>query len=83
MEIIDGVIENAKDEPLDDAIELLSKYKNKLKKYRTCGLEKGGEYSYENLVFKVLRRNGYLSKLVDFKNDYMDKNLSLEQEKFE
>lgn len=83
MEIIDGVIENAKDEPLDDAIELLSKYKNKLKKYRTCGLEKGGEYSYENLVFKVLRRNGYLGKLVDFKNDYMDKNLSLEQEKFE
>jgi hypothetical protein len=27
-----------------------------------------------------LRRNGYLGKLMDFKNDYMDKNLSLEQE---
>jgi hypothetical protein len=83
MEIIDGAVENAKDKTLDDAIDLMAKYKNKLKKYRTCGLEKGGEYSYENLVFKVLRRNGYLSKLVDFKNDYVDKSLSLEQEKFE
>lgn len=80
MDIIDGAIENAKDEPLEDAMELISKYKNKLKKYRVCGLEKGGEYSYENMVFKVLRRNGYLGKLMDFKNDYMDKNLSLEQE---
>lgn len=83
MEIIDGAVENAKDKTLDDAIDLMAKYKNKLKKYRICGLEKGGEYSYENLVFKVLRRNGYLSKLVDFKNDYVDKSLSLEQEKFE
>lgn len=83
MDIIDGVIENAKDEPLEDALDLISKYKNKLKKYRTCGLEKGGEYSYENLVFKTLRRNGYLSKLFDFKNDYMDKTLSLEQENTE
>jgi CBS domain-containing protein len=73
----------APDSSLHDAIDLMAKYKNKLKKYRTCGLEKGGEYSYENLVFKVLRRNGYLSKLVDFKNDYVDKSLSLEQEKFE
>lgn len=83
MDIIDGTIKNAKDEPLEDAIELVSKYKNKLKKYRTCGLEKGGEYSYENLVFKALRRNGYLGKLMDFKNDYIDKTLSLEQEKNE
>jgi len=83
MDIIDGAIETAKVEPLEDAMEIISKYKNKLKKYRTCGLEKGGEYSYENLVFKVLRRNGYLGKLMDFKNDYIDKTLSLEQEKSE
>ena len=80
MDIIDGVLENAEDEDLNDAIQLVKKYRDKLRKYRTCGLKKEGEYSYENLVFKFLRRNGYLSKLEDFKNKITDKKLSLEQE---
>jgi hypothetical protein len=83
MDIIDGVLENAEDEDLEDAIELVKKYKDKLRKYRTCGLKKEGEFSYENLVFKFLRRNGYISKLEDFKNKITDKKLSLEQENFE
>ena len=83
MDIIDGVLENAEDEDLNDAIQLVKKYRDKLRKYRTCGLKKEGEYSYENLVFKFLRRNGYLSKLEDFKNKITDKKLSLEQEKGE
>jgi hypothetical protein len=80
MEIIDGAIENAEDEDLEDAINLVRKYREKLRKYRTCGLKKEGEFSYENLVFKYLRRNGYISKLEDFKNKIADKKLSLEQE---
>ena len=80
MDIIDGVLENAKDEDLGDAIKLVKKYKEKLRKYRACGLKKEGEFSYENLVFKYLRRNGYISKLEDFKNKIADKKLSLEQE---
>jgi len=64
MDIIDGVIDNVKDEDIDTEKEIIKKYKDKLKKYRTCGLEKGGEYSIENLVFKVLRRNGYIEKLM-------------------
>lgn len=83
MDIIDGVLENAEDEDLNDAINLVKKYREKLRKYRTCGLKKEGEYSYENLVFKFLRRNGYISKLEDFKNEITDKKLSLEQEKTE
>jgi hypothetical protein len=79
MDIIDSVIENASDEPLEDAKEIIKKYKDKLKKYRTCGLEKQGEYSDENLVFKVLRRNGYIEKLYDFENKYSDKQLSLNE----
>ena len=47
MDIIDGVLENAKDEDLDEAINLVKKYKEKLRKYRTCGLSKEGEFSYE------------------------------------
>ena len=83
MDIIDGVLENAEDEDLNDALELVKKYREKLRKYRTCGLEKEGEYSYENLVFKFLRRNGYINKLENFKNQIADKKLSLEQENFE
>ena len=78
MRIIDGVIENVQDEELDDAKELIKKYRDKLKKYRKCGLEKKGEFSYENLVFKILRRNGYIGKLLDAKNKIMDKKLSIE-----
>ena len=83
MDIIDGVLENAEDEDLEDAIKLVKKYKEKIRKYRTCGLKKEGEFSYENLVFKFLRRNGYISKLENFKNKIADKKLSLERENFE
>ena len=83
MDIIDGVLENAEDEDIEDAVKLVKKYREKLRKYRTCGLQKEGEYSYENLVFKFLRRNGYISKLENFKNEFVDKKLSLEQENIE
>ena len=81
MDIIDSVIENVSDEPIDNAKKIIKKYKDKLKKYRTCGLEKDGEYSDENLVFKVLRRNGYIEKLFDFENQHIDKQLSLSEYK--
>jgi hypothetical protein len=77
MEIIDTALDAASDVTADDAREILKKCKNKLKKYRTCGLEKEGEYSDENLVFKVLRRNGYIEKLMNFENDVVDKELSI------
>jgi predicted nucleotidyltransferase len=80
MDIIDSVIENASDEPLERAKKIIKKYKDKLKKYRTCGLEKDGEYSDENLVFKVLRRNGYIEKLFNFENQHTDKQLSLKEQ---
>lgn len=77
MEIIDTALESASDVTADDAIEIIKKCKDKLKKYRTCGLEKGGEYSDENIVFKVLRRNGYINKLMNFENNVVDKELSI------
>ena len=80
MEKIDTLLDSVEDEDLDQALETIDKFKDQLKKYRSCGLESEGEYSYENLVFKFLRRNGYIQKLFDFTNELMDKNLSLEQE---
>jgi 8-oxo-dGTP pyrophosphatase MutT (NUDIX family)/predicted nucleotidyltransferase len=48
------------------ALTLASKVRKKLKKFRSAGLKKEGEFSSENLAFKTLRRNGYLTKLSDF-----------------
>jgi predicted nucleotidyltransferase len=53
--------------------------RKKIKEFRQCGLEFGGEYSYENLVFKLLRRNGYIGKLVKLKTALSDKKLSITQ----
>ena len=79
MSIIDELIDNVDDEDVEDAKELVSKYKKKLRNYRISGLKEGGEYSYENLVYKVLRRNGYLGKLQNLENDIIDKKLSLKE----
>jgi hypothetical protein len=79
MKIIDEVIDNSDDKSIDSGMESIDKVKDKLKKYRTAGLEDGGEMSDENLVFKVLRRNGYIQKLFDFQNEYQDKKLSLKE----
>jgi hypothetical protein len=55
-------------------IDKLDKVWKKVKDFRKSGLEsEGGEYSIGNLVFKLLRRNGYISKVVDMKNKSYDK----------
>ena len=58
----------------------LEKLKSKLKEYRKSGLEKEGELSYENLVFKFLRRSGHIGKLFDSINKETDKELSVERQ---
>ena len=79
MRIIDTLIDSIKDDDIDMAKEMIKKYKEKLKKYRSCGLEDKGEYSTENLVFKLLRRNGYIKKLYDQSGKILDKKLSMNQ----
>jgi hypothetical protein len=75
IEKIDATIEKSETENG----ELLSNLKEKIADYRKSGLEKNGELSYENLVFKFLRRNGYIEKLFDALNKSLDKKLSLER----
>jgi predicted nucleotidyltransferase len=78
MSKIDTVIKNATDEDIESAKEYIKNLKDKLKKFRSGGLKEGGEYSYENLTFKYLRRNGYLDKLFNFEKQLVDKELSLD-----
>lgn len=61
----------------EDVVDDLTKVKEKIKNMRKSGLYKEGEYSTENLVFKVLRNSGYLEKLINLKNNNIDQNLSI------
>lgn len=51
----------------DEFINVYNSIFDKIRKYRKSGLEESGEYSTGNLVFKLLRRNGYISKLIEMK----------------
>jgi predicted nucleotidyltransferase len=73
---IDYLVKKGKNQNVLGKLEDLRK---KLKSFRQCGLESGGEYSYENLTFKLLRRNGYMGKLLKLKTDITDKKLSITQ----
>lgn len=76
MNAIDGLAEN---QEMNDWLARYDQLKNKIKKYRQTGLDTNGEYSVENLVFKILRNTGYLEKMVDIKNKYLTKELSLKE----
>ena len=68
MEKIDNLIEDYDNiEVSDETLEKIGNLQDKIKDYRSVRLE-NDEFSYENLVFKFLRRNGYIQKLFDFKN---------------
>jgi hypothetical protein len=48
-----------------------------IKKYRQVGLDEGGEFSPENLAFKILRSKGTIKRLYDKLQSLHDKKLSL------
>ena len=78
MEIINALQSRAYQMSDEEILKVIDKIKDKLKKFRKCGLEKGGEFSYENLAFKFLRRTGYIKKLFDLKNKVIDLSLSMD-----
>lgn len=57
--------------------EALKKLKDKIKKMRQEGLETGGEFSLNNLVFKELRNLGILDKMNEYMKNTQDDMLSL------
>lgn len=81
MDQIDRAITIMDEEKYDEAIARANKLSEKIKKFRKAGLETGGEYSVENLAFKILRNNGYLSKLSELKRDAYDKMMSMKENK--
>ena len=57
-------------------IDKIKKLIKRIYDMRQAGLDKSGEYSTENLVFKLLRSTGYINKLRDTVTQLTDKELS-------
>jgi hypothetical protein len=74
MEQIDELEDQVNEDKYQAFKEKLDKVWKKVKDFRKSGLEsESGEYSTGNLVFKLLRRNGYINKVMELKNKSYDK----------
>jgi hypothetical protein len=71
MDTIDNMIKNKMDSTA------FHNLKEKLREMRGAAIKKGGEFSFENLVFKELRNHGYLQKISDYEKAQQDQSLSL------
>ena len=86
-EVDDSAVERKKDSVIHDIENaLLSKdldklrlVKEKITNMRKAGLERAGEWSVENLVFKILRNLGLIDEIADKIRELEDQELSLEQ----
>lgn len=74
MMLVDDLEEEVDEDKYESFVEKLQKVWDKVKNYRKSGLEsEGGELSLGNLVFKFLRRNGYIEKIMKLKKKSYDK----------
>jgi len=87
-EIDDAAIEAKKDAILAQIehallskdLERLRAVKDKITQMRKAGLERAGEWSVENLVFKILRNLGLIDQITEKIRELEDQELSLEQQ---
>jgi len=59
--------------------DALGKWMDKVYEIRQSGLDREGELSNENIVFKLLRAKGYIESASDTKNDEYDKSVSIDK----
>ena len=79
-DLINNIEELEDNKDSEGFLKKLKQLKNKIKKYRQTGLNKeGGEFSVENLVFKILRHSGFLEKMTNMQNDYLTDELTLSE----
>lgn len=79
VKVVNQIEDLSKIKNLDSILSKSKLVKEKIKKMRKSGLEKGGEFSIENLVFKYLRNNGYIGDLMKIRKEAIDKKLSLDK----
>jgi len=59
-------------------IDRINKTLKTIKRYRQAGLDKGGEFSPENLAFKAIRKQGGIQKLYDLRDKLHSEMLTIE-----
>jgi hypothetical protein len=87
-QVDDAAVEAKKDSTMRDIeTAMLSKdlaklrlVKEKITKMRKAGLARAGEWSVENLVFKILRNLGLIDQITEKIRELEDNQLSLEQQ---
>ena len=77
MMLIDDLEDEVDEDKYEKFIEKINKVWEKIKNYRKSGLDsEGGEFSTGNLVFKLLRRNNYIGKIMKLKREAYDKQFN-------
>jgi hypothetical protein len=71
LDIVERAIES-------NNLNKIQKVLKKIKQYRQAGLDKGGEFGPENLAYKALRSQGYITKLYDLRDKLHSNRLSIE-----
>jgi len=76
----DGVMREIELALLSKDLTKMQTVKDRITKMRKAGLARAGEWSVENLVFKILRNLGLIDQLTDKIRELEDQQLSLEQQ---
>ena len=76
----DGIMRDIELALLSKDLDKMRRAKEKIVTMRKSGLARAGEWSVENLVFKVLRNLGIIDQLADKIRELEDQELSLEQQ---
>ncbi len=76
----DSIMRDIESAMLSKDLEKLRVVKDKITKMRKAGLERAGEWSVENLVFKILRNLGLIDQITEKIRELEDQELSLEQQ---
>lgn len=76
----DAILAQIEHALLSKDLDRLRSVKDKITTMRKAGLERAGEWSTENLVFKILRNLGLIDEITDKIRELEDQELSLEQQ---
>jgi hypothetical protein len=87
-QVDDSAVERKKDSMIHDIetallsqdLERIRRVKERITEMRKAGLERAGEWSVENLVFKILRNLGLIDQITEKIRELEDAELSLEQQ---
>lgn len=77
---LENIKNDYEDQKYQNVIDKIDDLKDIIKKSRQSGLEKGGEFSTENIIFKVLRRTDFMEILDNYKNKAYDLGVTVNEE---